>query len=356
MFPAKETMVRMLIHAGLCSVLAFSIVAGPLSTAATADQQIVPQVAQAKSGTLSGTVIDSRNAPQNNATVQANGPGGINRTTTDDQGNFTLTLDPGLYDVFVYRAGFQTYETDSVGVVSGQTTNLSISLTELGLSTLRVIGSVTSNAGTTINNRPVAVTTLNSAQILARSAINLNQVVPELPGVTLGVGTGATPNSNFIIRGSILEAKTEIEGHPVSSGVFGEWNTNYANAAIFGQIEVLKGVGVNGPNAGESPIGTVNLRTRDFTSTNQGWLSGGFGEPVGGGYYNFWYSGNALPNNRLSFVLAEEISRATIRALPGAFKPTGSARRTRARFSTITTPARAPRSCSGRATWAIRTF
>jgi outer membrane receptor protein involved in Fe transport len=298
--------VRTSLHAGFCALLAVSLVAGPLSMAAAAHPSI--QVAQAQTnGTLSGTVTDNRNVPQSDATVTAAGAGGVQSTTTDANGAFSLSLAPGLWDVTVSKAGFQSYETDNVGIVAGSTTSLTISLSTLQLSTLRVIGSVTSTSANTINNRPDAVTTIDQEQIYARAQQNLNEQVGELPGVYIARGTGTTPNTNFIIRGQAVETKVEIDGHPLSSGVFGDYTSQFANSALFQQVEVVKGVGLNGPNAGEAPVGIVNLRTRDFTKTNQAYVAGGL-DGYGGSYYNLWASGNALKGNKLSYVLARSMS------------------------------------------------
>jgi outer membrane receptor protein involved in Fe transport len=298
--------VRTLFNAGLCAVLVASFVAGPLSQAASA-QASSTRVAQATStGTLSGTVTDNRNAPQSGATVTATGPGGTQTATTDANGAFSLPLAPGLWNVTVSKGGFQAYETDNIGVVAGSTTNLTISMTPLQLSTLHVIGSVTSTATNTINNRPDAVTTLNQQDIYARAQPNLNEQIGELPGVYIARGTGTTPNTNWIIRGQAVETKVEFDGHPLSSGVFGDYTSQFANSALFQQVEVVEGVGLNGPNAGEAPVGIVNLRTRDFTKTNQAYVAGAL-DSYGGSYYNLWASGNALKNNRFSYVLAKSM-------------------------------------------------
>lgn len=298
---------RTFIHAGLCTALAFTIVAGPLQQAATAGQPSA-RIAQAQStGTLTGTVVDARNQPQSGAQVNATGPSGTPSTTTDGNGQFSFTLTPGLYDIVVNKGGYQTNESPGIGVVAGSTTNLNITLSEFNLNTLKIIGRVTTRGGNVLNTRPTSVTTLSGEEILARVNPNLNDVVAELPGISIGRGTGATPNTNFIVRGSILETKTQIDGHQLSSGVFGEYNTNYAVSAIFDQVEVAKGVGLNGPNSGESPIGTVNLRTRDFSATSQGNIALG-ADSFGGTYYNLWTSGNFLKDNRFSYVLAKSFS------------------------------------------------
>ncbi|MBV8602524.1 MAG: carboxypeptidase regulatory-like domain-containing protein, partial [Candidatus Eremiobacteraeota bacterium] len=297
---------RTFTNAGLSVLLAVSLLAGPLSTAAAAQPNA--QIAQAQStGTLTGTVTDQRNDAVGGATVTATGPSGRVTGTTDQNGKFSLTLAPGLWDVVVSKAGFVSSETDSVGIVAGSTTDLTFSLSPANLSSLRVIGQVTTRGGNALNTRPNAVTTISGEQIVARQPQNLNNIVPELPGVSLFRGTGTTPNSEFIARGQLFETRVFVDGHQLSTGTFGAYNTNYTIGTIFNQVEVVKGMGPNGPNGGESPIGTVNLRTRDFSPTNQAYLQGGY-DGFGGSFYNVWAAFNTLKDNRLSFVFQKAYS------------------------------------------------
>ena len=111
--------------------------------------------------------------------------------------------------------------------------------------------------------------------------------------MTLLRTTGATANSFFVVRGADVETKVNIDGHPVSVGTFGNYNTNYAIATIFDQVEVLKGTGLNGPTAGESAFGTVNLRTRDFSPTNYLDVQGGL-DSFTGSVYNVFGNVNLL--------------------------------------------------------------
>ncbi|MBV8355057.1 MAG: carboxypeptidase regulatory-like domain-containing protein, partial [Candidatus Eremiobacteraeota bacterium] len=254
---------RILLHAGLSAFFGLLLIAGPSSTAAIASEHSTQRIAQAATtGRLTGTVQDPSNAAVSGASVSVTGNGQNLHAATNNIGYFEFNVPPGLYDVVITKGGFQTNETDSVGVIAGSTTNLSIFLTAATLSTLREIGRVTSRATNSINNRPVAVTTVGQDDIYSRALPNLEEIAQELPGVTITRSTGTDPNAEFRIRGMDVETRTMIDGHPLSSGVFGDYNTAYDNAALFQQVEVVKGVGgLSGPNAGESPVGTINLRT-----------------------------------------------------------------------------------------------
>ena len=65
---------------------------------------------------------------------------------------------------------------------------------------------------------------------------------------------------------------------------------------------MLKGAGLNGPTAGESAIGTINLRTRDFTARNTFEATAGF-DSFSGSYLNLFGSANLL-GGKLSVLAA----------------------------------------------------
>ncbi len=291
---------RTLYRAATVLALTLTTFAGPANAAASGD--VVAQ-ATAAQGTLTGRVTDSRGQPLSGAVVTAEGGGTTRTATTAGDGTFTLAVAPGVYSVVVNRGGYQTGQTDDVAVVADATVRLAIALTESSTQSLRVIGRVsTSTNRNPINTNVSAVSTLSNAVIAERVPTNLNDVATELPGVSIARTTGATANTFFETRGFFIQQKVNIDGHPVASGQFGNWNTNYASPFLFGQIEVLKGAGLNGPTAGESAIGTINLRTRDFTDKNSFEATAGV-DSFNGSYLNVFASAN-LFNNKLSVLAA----------------------------------------------------
>jgi outer membrane receptor protein involved in Fe transport len=261
----------------------------------------------AAQGTLVGRVTTARGEGLGGAVVTATGAGTTLTATTAGDGSFSIAAPPGVYSVVVNRGGYQTSQTDDVAVVTGTTVRLTISLTEASTQSLRTIGRVS----TTTNRNPInvqtsAVSTLSGAVISERATTNLNDVATELPGISVARTSGATANTFFETRGFFIQQKVNIDGHPVASGQFGNWNTNYAAPFLFGQIEVLKGAGLNGPTAGESAIGTVNLRTRDFTDRNSFEATAGF-DSFAGSYLNVAGSVNLL-HGKLSVLAARASS------------------------------------------------
>jgi outer membrane receptor protein involved in Fe transport len=275
--------------------------AGPVS-AATSPETIAQ--AAAVQTTLSGTVTDSRGAPLGDTQVTVEGGGRTYRATTKADGSFSIALPPGVYTVTLSHGGFQTGTNDvSIAPGSGNTA-IRVQLQEADLSRLQVIGRTSTTAvRTPFNISESSVSQLPPLEITLRQNNNLTDTVATLPGVVVQRTFSATPNTNFIVRGAGPQTRVTVDGHPVSSGIFGQWNTNYAASGIFNDVEVVKGTGLNGAIAGESAVGTVNLRTRDFTARNSYGIQLGT-DSYSGGLYNAFADMNFL-NNKLSVIVAK---------------------------------------------------
>jgi outer membrane receptor protein involved in Fe transport len=294
------------------SILAAGLAVGPVSaaTASAANSTVIAQ-ADTTTGTLTGTltgkVINSAtNRPVGGASINAQSGSGQFNTTTQNDGSFSLTLPAGVYDITANKGGFQTASATGYPVVAGTSSSIQISLVEASSTTLKTIGRVTVTRASSINTSSTSITGIDSAVINQRDLPNLEDTVTELPGVSLARTTSSTANLFFNVRGTWAETKVNIEGHPLSPGTFGTWNANYANAGIFDQVEVLKGAGFNGPTAGESAFGTVNLRTRDFSPHNYVDLKGGF-DSYSGSLYSVFGNVNTL-HDRLSILVGKSFS------------------------------------------------
>ena len=292
---------RTLYRAGALLALAYlGVVIGPASAATTAPTTVAQ--APAAQSTLSGHITDSRGTPLAGAVVTAEGGGHTYAATTVNDGSFTITLPPGLYSVSVRHGGFQPAQSD-VAVTAGTGITINVPLADQSLQSLQVIG----RTSTTYNRTPFnisesSVSTLPAVDIGIRQDPNLTNVVATVPGVVASRSFSATPNTDFVVRGGALQTRVTIDGHPISSGTVGQWNTNYANSLIFQDVEVVKGSGLNGAIAGESAVGTVNLRTRDFTRNNTAGATIGF-DSYNGGLYNVFADVNFLQNNRASLIV-----------------------------------------------------
>jgi hypothetical protein len=265
-----------------------------------AQPTIVAQAAD--TGTINGTVTTDSGKGIPTASVSIDGAGQHQTVLTDDQGNFTASLPPGLYTVTVSKNGYQSGASD-VAVTSGQSVSASVSLSAISLSNLTVIGRTSSSTGNAakFNISSSAFASLSGDQIQIRDTPDLTQVVNELPGITIPHAT-TNPNQAFLIRGLRYETRAEIDGHPVSSGTGGTLLTNYASAAVFDGVEIGKGPVTFNSVGGESAAGIVNLKTTDFSSKNTGSVKIGY-DSYQGTFYNAIWKFNLLKDNKLQFVL-----------------------------------------------------
>ena len=294
---------RTVLRIGTAAALAYLSLVGPVSAATK--PETIAQTAPAQTVAISGKVVDSRGAPLPDATVLVEGGAKSVTTKTGNDGSFSVNLLPGVYTVTVNHGGFQTTQND-LSVVAGTPASISVTMQELNLSSLRVIGrtSTTSNRTTPFNVSESSISTLPPIEIALRQNNNLTDTLATIPGVFASRTFSATPNTSFVVRGGAVQTRVTIDGHPVSSGISGQWNTNYAVAGIFQDAEVVKGAGLNGSIAGESAVGTVNIRTRDFTRNNSAGLQLGT-DSWSGGIYNAYADVNFLKDNKASLIVAK---------------------------------------------------
>jgi hypothetical protein len=216
---------------------------------------------------VSGTVADVAHRPLGAATVEVSGHGISAATVSAGDGTYSLEIAPGVYSLTARKGGYQTVE-GVVKVVAGDTAVLNVTLAEASTSNLRVIGATTTSTTRAASTAVSPVSSLPSYVLLEQQPITLQNVLPQIPGITFDRGQSSDPYEYFAVRGGTVETRVEIDGHPISLGTVGKWNVDQVDPDVFGGIDVFKGAGVFGANAGESVFGTINLRTRDFTPGN----------------------------------------------------------------------------------------
>lgn len=253
--------------------------------------------------TLVGRVVDSKGAPIGDAVIVAAGTAS-DGTVTEPNGAYFLDLAPGEYTITAQKSGYKD-ATGKATIVAGKTFSLDLTL---GYSAAVKTANVSVSTQASLNTTPSSINALPHAVIAERYSPNLNSLVGQLPGVTLVKSTGAVPDSSFVVRGGAIETRTQVDGHAVSSGAFGRFNSNYASSQLFDSIEVTSGAGINGPNSGESAFGIVNLRTRPFGSERDTVDLAGGADNFNGSYYSVTLTGNRLRDNKLSFVLSKNVS------------------------------------------------
>jgi len=278
---------------------------GPVNAAST--QTLVAQAPQQlpqQQALITGTVRDSRGVAQGDAVIAITGPAGSQTLKTDPNGHFSVSVSPGIYSISINKGGFQTLTADDVVVATQSVNNAVYTLADATSSTTREIGRTSTRSGPTPLNRGVtAQSTITADEIGSFASANLDYQITDLPGVSLIQGNRSTL-AYFNIRGSVngIETRTEIDGHPLSTGVSGVYYTGLLNPGIFEAVDIEKGPGVFAADAGEQSFGTINLRTWDFTDTTNGFLKQGI-DSYNGQFTSALIRGSLLPKDRISYVL-----------------------------------------------------
>ncbi len=287
------------VAAFVVTVLAF---VGPVSAATSATTVVAQASALATvSGRVTGSAVTGGLA---GATVVLDGASHAS-TTTDTSGNFTLSVPPGVYTVTVNKGGYQTGSTQ-ITVAIGTTATVNVELTESSLSNLLTIGRTAATTGQNaakFNITSTAEVTVPQAFIQERSVPELPRILATVPGLVVSTNS-ATNNSFPRLHGMGQETLVLVDGHPISSGVSGTFLGQFTDTGLLGGIDVLQGAGLNGPTAGESAVGSINLRTPDFTAKDTGYFQAGFDN-----FSGTFYTGLVTFNlDKFSFVLGKSYS------------------------------------------------
>ncbi len=242
-----------------------------------------PQVARADApatvGSITGTVTDAQQHSLSGVGIDIAGPA-RSHAVTPANGSFSFpALQPGVYKLTAIKAGFATASQD-VYVLPGSATTATVELQPIAFTSIREIGSVSvsAHAANAINTSTAAVATLAASTFADQGAYeNLNRTLDELPGVSIGVGSGfagdgiangASPLVTGIpsIRGALpYETASLIDGHPISIGVYGTFNPAILSPYMLDDVEVVKGPGAAAPNIDYAIGGTINFRTLEPT-------------------------------------------------------------------------------------------
>lgn len=311
------------------SLLAVSMIAGAvtISMSRAASQTVASPLpvpipmptsspAAATMGSIAGTILDAQQHPIQRVAVDVSGPQS-ERTSTASDGSFSFTnLKPGIYRLSVTKAGFTPASQENVVVLSGAATTASVQLQTAQFSSIREIGriSVSSGARNTINTSTASVATISGSTFVDQGQQTaLNRTLDEIPGVSIGVGSGfagdqvangASPLVTGIpsIRGGLpYETASLIDGHPISIGVYGTFNPAILSPYLLDQVEVVKGPGASAPNIDYAIGGTINFRTLEPTRTTHASVDAAI-DQFGGETANFRTTG-ALDNGKLGFAL-----------------------------------------------------
>lgn len=252
-----------------------------------------PAIARAD-GDFRALVTDAQGKPIAGATLVISGPRSL-RLTADAAGLVDApALPDGRYAADVSAPGFQPQHVDAIVVPPAGSAPAAIVLSTADITKLRTIGrsAVTGGGRTALNDSPAAVNVISGNDFIERATPQVNTLLDETPGVEVQHFSSGEPGaiSTVSIRGAAdFETQNLIDGHPVSSGAFGDYVTTFLNGLVLGDVEVVKGPGTSLNTINGAIGGTVNFRTPDFTTKPVGVAVAGYNSH-NGDYTGFRFS------------------------------------------------------------------
>jgi outer membrane receptor protein involved in Fe transport len=224
----------------------------------------IPALAANDAGAISGTIDTVGGAPVAGAQVTVIGAS-REETTSDANGKFTFAhVAPGIYRLQVNKGGYLSATADNLAVVSDDTISERVVLRQSDLSSLRSIGTVATSASSSINTGASAETIVSAQQLRNVDNPQMNEVLQQIPGLNLS-RTGSAPNTSISLGGAQpYETQVLLDGHPLSTGRYGSWISQYFNSFMIGGIETEIGPGNTTPFAGTAIGGTANLLTPSY--------------------------------------------------------------------------------------------
>jgi len=217
-----------------------------------------------KTGAITGSVHASGGAPIAGAQIALSGTS-AQHTATDANGLFAFANLPiGLYRVEVTKGGYLPATAQDVAVVAGGTLNENVVLQQPDLSSLRTIATVSTSMHSSINTSATAETVVSAQHLQDLANPQINEALQQIPGVNIQ-RTGSAPNTSISVGGAQpYESQVLLDGHPLSTGRYGSWISQYFNSFMLSGIEVEVGPGNTTPFAGNAIGGTANFITPSY--------------------------------------------------------------------------------------------
>jgi len=226
---------------------------------------------------ISGNVHAISGAPLAAAHVEVRGHTKVD-TQTDAKGAFSVTVDPGTYEVAASATG---YAPATVAVDATHDTVVDVALEPLDSPKLRQIGRVTVDGRLTPIRGTIPSITLSRADLDLLGADRIVDGLQLVPGATFARPDGGASSAISVValRGpDPSESLVTIDGQLLNDGNTGDLDLSRFPVSAFSAIDVTEGLGPedsNGSNTFGGALNLVSLRpTKDPHAAFS--LSGGF--------------------------------------------------------------------------------
>ena len=264
------------------------------AAAATSAPVTAPGVVAQTTGaaTLTGSVHDGAGAAVPGARVNVTGAISSS-TTTDADGAFSVSVPAGLYRISIDKGGYNGVSLSDVTAISGTSTPVTVTMTQVSLESLSTIGTVTSTSrgGSSINTGPASSTTISAKQFSDLQAPQINDVLQRVPGLTVQQ-MGSQQDRSIVVGGvQPYETQVLVDGHPLALGQYGVWVSTYFPSFLIGSAEIQSGPGNTTAFANLAVGGTANLLTPGYTKKTHTAITQGF-DNYGSSYTTFLGTGS----------------------------------------------------------------
>lgn len=212
-----------------------------------------------------GTVTTSDGSAVADASITLSGGKKSVRAKSDARGRFELKdVGPGTYLISAVAPGYSPISGQPVDVTGDHETRLQLVMEQATISSLTVIGSVSTNAGSTVSTSSAPSVSINAQTAAAQGTTSVSDMlwgqIGTTPSIPLGGGSNAIVS--MAVRGpDPTETLVDIDGHQVNNGNTGDFDLSLLDPAALSNVQVVYGISPSslvGPN---TLGGAVNIQT-----------------------------------------------------------------------------------------------
>lgn len=217
---------------------------------------LFPFLLFSQKATITGKVTDAQTKePLPGATVKVSETKG---TTTNLEGQYTLEVDPGSYELSFTYTGYAE-KTKPVTIKAGETKTINMSLLE-SVEELDIVVVSGSKYSRKLSEETVSIEVIKSDLIQSTNTVTLNEVVDKVAGVSIYDNQITIRGGSGYAYGVGSRVLLLIDGLPLLSVDRSEIRWNFVPIEIAEQVEVLKSA--SSALYGSAALnGVVNVRT-----------------------------------------------------------------------------------------------
>jgi len=219
---------------------------------------------------VSGTVSSADGKPIPGASIALTGNGSARVAVSDRSGRFHLSGVPaGTYGVRASASGYSTLSGRTVAVAPNAETSLSLVLPAAQVSSLTVIGTVTTNGGTALSTAPAPSLEISTQPYAQQGVTRASDILQYQLSTTVIpiIGGGLNAPAAVALRGpDPSETLVAVDGHLVNNGSTGDFDLSLLDPADLQSLQVVYGIAPSslfGPN---TLGGALNVLTLEPTA------------------------------------------------------------------------------------------